>query len=157
MEQTVKGRSIVSIGVTIRKHLTTLKHFASSRNHWLQQCMEVYGYWKAEDLNCGEKKMLTTKREDTISEAIEFVGLCYNITKGKDMSPKRSIQLFHNSKCLFPFPGSKHDLRRRQESCLLHWRCPHCYQQMNLLLKTFWEPTASALSDYRHSILIPQL
>ena len=128
-----------------------------------------------------------------MSEAIEFVGLCYNIAKGKDMSPKRygvlfqrfkspvssttfylfikhpkesalnnrfiklSIQLLHNSKCLFPFPGIKHDLRRRQESCLLHWRCSHCYQQMNLLLKTFWEPTASALSDYRHSILIPQL
>ena len=128
-----------------------------------------------------------------MSEAIEFVGLCYNIAKGKDMSPKRygvlfqrfkspvssttfylfikhpkesalnnrfvklSIQLLHNSKCLFPFPGIKNDLRRRQESCLLHWRCSHCYQQMNLLLKTFWEPTASALSDYRHSILIPQL
>ena len=27
MEQTVKGRSIVSIGVTVRKHLTTLKAF----------------------------------------------------------------------------------------------------------------------------------
>ena len=52
------------------------------------------GIGKLKTLTAPEKKTLTTTREDIMFEATEFVGLCYNITKRKDMFEKRYSVLY---------------------------------------------------------------
>ena len=96
MEPTVKGRSIVDIGATVRKHPTKIKSILQA--HAISGCDSVcrlMGIGKPKALAAMEKKTLThlgnlyATTEDIVSEATEFVAFCYNITKGKNMSQKR--------------------------------------------------------------------
>ena len=98
MEPTVKGRSIIDIGATVRKHPTKIKNILPA--HAISGCDSVckfMGIGKPKALAAMEKKTLNhlgnldASIEDVVSEATEFVGLCYNMTKGKDMSEKRYV------------------------------------------------------------------
>ena len=98
MEPTVKGRSIVDIGATARKHPEKIKNILQA--HAISGCDSVckfMGIGKTKALTAMDKKTLAhlgdldASISEVVSEATEFIGSCYNMMKGKDMSEKRYV------------------------------------------------------------------
>ena len=96
MKPTKKGRSIANIGESVRKHCEIMPFILQA--HAISGCDSVcrlQGIGKATVLKAMKKKdlihlgNLDSNIDDVIAEATDFIGECYNIPAGKDMSEKR--------------------------------------------------------------------
>ena len=99
MEPTKKGRAVTNIGETVKKHQDIVpfppQADVVSGSDSVARC---HGIGKASVLRTMQKKNfkgflhfgnLDSDINDVIEEATEFIGECYGIPTGKDMSEKR--------------------------------------------------------------------
>ena len=96
MEPTKKVRTIVNIGNTVRKHINIMPSLIQA--YAIGGCDSVgqlYGIGKTTIIKILEKKTFVhmgnveCKIEDVISEATDFIGECYKIPMGDNMTEKR--------------------------------------------------------------------
>ena len=96
MEETHGARNVIDIGQTVGKH----SHLAATLPalHALTGCdstSKFHGIGKKTALNISKKAalismgLINSKIEDVVQEATQFIGLCYGITEGADMTSKR--------------------------------------------------------------------
>lgn len=96
MEPTKKVRTIVNIGDTVRKHIDIMPSLIQA--YAIGGCDSVgqlYGIGKTTIIKTLEKKTFVhmgnvgCKIEDVVSEATDFIGECYKIPTGDNMTEKR--------------------------------------------------------------------
>ena len=98
MEATHEKRTVVDIGETVRRYPDLISSLPAM--HALTGCDSVCrmrGIGKKTGIKVAQKMMLyhmgdiNSKSTDVFAEATKFVGMCYGITKGTDMSDKRYL------------------------------------------------------------------
>ena len=99
MEPTRCGRAVTNIRETVQKHKEIVPFIL--QGHSISGCDSVARYHGIGKTTVVQKMMkksfkgfihfgnLDSKIEDVIEEATEFIGDCYGITSGKDMTEKR--------------------------------------------------------------------
>ena len=97
MEPASKGRSVIDIGESVKKHPGIMPYILQM--HALTGCDSVgsyHGIGKATAINVLEKGkrldclgVISRGKEEVLREATDFIGLCYGLASGEDMSAKR--------------------------------------------------------------------
>ena len=105
MEATHGGRTVVDIGETVRRYPDVIPSLQAI--HALTGCDSVCrmrGIGKKTGLKVAQKLKLHhvgeigSKSVDVFAEATEFVGMCFGITKGTNMSEKRYLLWLQKSR-----------------------------------------------------------
>jgi glutamate racemase len=96
MEPTKKVRCVTNIGETVRKHFEIIPSIVPA--HAISGCDSVChltGIGKTTVVKTMQNKSLVhignldSPMAEVVTEATDFIGECYNISSGKDMSEKR--------------------------------------------------------------------